>query len=183
MTQPKEYFEKKPGFVIESGVEGPNGEVIDYSVITDESQGFKYTKSGLKLDLTNGTSYEVCGEKVGEKEPAKIIKAKNGNIIFDAEGGEIVLRARSIRIVAYDANGEVTIDATKQISMKSPIQNIKSTNVNILGSNSVSIAGNAVDSVGGMQNSQGVLTDALQGSFLGGVLQAISKFKKFLEFS
>lgn len=181
MTQPKEYYEKKPGFVVKSGVEGSEGEIIDYAVITDESQGFKYTKDGLKLDLTNGTSYEVCGDKTNEKEPAKIIVAKNGNIIFDAENGEIVLRARSIRIVAYDASGEVTIDANKQVSIKSPVQSMNGTNINILGSNSVSVAGNAVDTVGGMQNTQGVLTDALQGSFLGGVLQVLSKFKKFLE--
>ena len=109
--QPKEYYEKKPGFVIKSGVKDVAGKYIDYSVITDMGQGFQYTEEGNKLDACKKTSYEICGEETAENEPAKVIKAKSGNIVIEALGGDIILKARNIRIVAVDGSGEITINS------------------------------------------------------------------------
>jgi hypothetical protein len=180
-NQPKEYYEKKPGFTVKSGVEDSVKKKIDYAVITDNAQGFKYTEEGNKYDLCNKTSYDLCGKEVGQGEPAKIIKASNGDIIIDATSGDIILKGMNIRIVAKDGVGEVTLTSAKHIALNAPITNIKGTNTNLLGSNSVSIGGQAVDLAGGMQFSTGVLTDVLQGSFLGQIVKVLDKFKSFLE--
>lgn len=180
-SQPKEYYEKKPGFTVKSGVPDSANKKIDYSVITDNLQGFKYTEEGNKYDNCNKTSYELCGKEVSEGEPAKIIKASNGDIIIDASAGDIILKGMNIRISAKDGVGEVTLNSAKHISLNAPITSIKGTNTNIYGSNNVSVGGQAVDLAGGMQFSTGQLTDILQGSFLGQIIKVLDKFQSFLE--
>ena len=68
---PKQYLEKRPGFVVKSGTRDAAGKNIDYAVFTDNSQGFEYTQEGNKFDVTNKCSSEVCGEFVGKDEVAK----------------------------------------------------------------------------------------------------------------
>lgn len=179
--QPKEYYEKKPGFTVKSGVPDSANKKIDYSVITDNAQGFKYTEEGNKFDLCNKTSYELCGESVSKGEPAKIIRASNGDVIIEAISGDLILKGMNIRVVAKDGVGEVTINSAKQIALSAPITSVKGTNTNVLGTNNVSIGGQAVDAGAGMQFSSGVLTDILQGTFLGSAIRVLTKFKSFLE--
>lgn len=179
--QPKEYYEKRPGFEIKSGVPDGAGRTIDYSIITDNAQGVQYSTDGTKFDLTNGTSYEACGENCQPNEPAKIIRARNGNIIIEAMAGDIILRARNIRIEAIDATGEVTVTSAKQIALTSPIQSFKSTNSNAVATNNHTVAGNVVEDTAGMVKTSSVATDETQGSFLGSLMKVIQKFKKWLE--
>ena len=53
----------------------------------------------------------VLGFYVKDKEPAKVIYARNGDIHFEAPNGQITLKARNIRLVSQDGDGEVTIQA------------------------------------------------------------------------
>ena len=78
--QPKEYLDKKPGFVIKSGIKDAAKNTVDFSIITDNGQGFEYRVDGVKLDHCNAQSYEVCGRDVSAGQPAKIIRAMRGNI-------------------------------------------------------------------------------------------------------
>ena len=49
MTEnPKEYYEKKPGYEVKSGTVDAAGKKIDYAVFTDNGQGFEYTQEGNK---------------------------------------------------------------------------------------------------------------------------------------
>jgi hypothetical protein len=179
--QPKEFYDKKPGFVVKSGVPDVVGKPIDYSVITDEGQGFQYTKEGNKLDACKKTSYEICGENTNENEPAKIIKAKNGNIIIEALSGDIILKARNIRIVAMDGSGEVTINSSKQVSIQAPIQNFKGTNLNTVMSNEISFGALSIDTTGLMQNTNNTGTEEAQSGILSRLLGVVRKFQKFFE--
>lgn len=179
--QPKEYYEKKPGFVIKSGTKDAAGKTIDFAIHTDTGQGFEYTIDGLKLDACNKTSYEVCGQDAKDKEPAKIIRAIKGDIIIEALTGDLVLRGMNIRIEAKDGVGEITINSVKQVSINSPIVNVKGSNVNTVASNSASIAAQAVDTVGNIQNTQAAAVDIGQSSILGKLLGILTKFRKFLE--
>jgi hypothetical protein len=179
--QPKEFYDKKPGFVVKSGVPDVSGKPIDYSVITDEGQGFQYTKEGNKLDACNKTSYEICGEDTKENEPAKVIKAKNGNIVIEALNGDIILKARNIRIVAMDGSGEVTINSSKQVSIQSPIQNFKGTNLNTLMSSGISFGALTIDTNGIMQNTQNTGSEEQQSSILSQLLGVVKKFRTFFE--
>ena len=179
--QPKEYYEKKPGFIVKSGTPDIAGKKIDYAVFTDIGQGFEYTQEGNKFDTCRKTSYEAVGRDTNEGEPAKIIKAENGDVIIEALGGDIVLRARNIRIVAMDGSGEVTINSAKQVSIQAPIQNLKGTNLNTVMTNNISMGALAVDSTGVMQNTQNTGSEEQQSSILSQLLGVVQKFKKFLE--
>jgi hypothetical protein len=179
--QPKEYYEKKPGFVIKSGTKDPAGKTTDFAIFTDNAQGFQYTTDGNKLDHCNKTSEEVVGTECKAKEPAKVIRAENGDIIIEALAGDIVFRGMNIRIEAKDGVGEVTINSPKQISLKAPIINQKGGNINTVASNSASVAGQAVDTVGNLQNSQASAVDECQTSLLGKLLGVLKKFKQFFE--
>lgn len=178
--QPKEYYDKKPGFVIKSGTVDAADKKIDFAIFTDNGQGFEYTQEGNKLDKCNKTSYEICGIDVNEKEPAKIIRAENGNIILDAQNGEIIIRAKNIRIVAQDGSGEVTITSAKQFSVNAPIQNFKGSTSNTVMSNSVSSGALAVDSRGEIQNSATSGSEDTEGSLLTQLLKISQKFKDWI---
>ena len=54
------------------------GRVIDYQVMTDTLQGIKFCTDGTHFQLNYKTSYELCGQDCDTGEPAKIIRAKNG---------------------------------------------------------------------------------------------------------
>ena len=54
--QPKEYYEKKPGFVVKSGTKQElTGKTTDYAVFTDNSQGFQFTTDGEHTQVTRKT--------------------------------------------------------------------------------------------------------------------------------
>ena len=154
---------------------------IAYSLITDSAQGHQWTEDGRYFEKTNKTSYEICGIDCDEKEPAKIILAENGDIIINAEAGDIILKGRNIRVVAMDGVGEVTINSAKQIAMTAPVVNAKSTTENSMASLSHSVGANYVDQGAGVSATSGVATDATQGSFLGGLMKILQKFKQWLE--
>ena len=50
--------------------------------------------------------------------PAKVIRAKNGDIHIDAMNGDIVLKGANIRLQATDSMGEVTVNAGKQVATR-----------------------------------------------------------------
>ena len=177
--QAKEYYEKKPGYVVKSGCLNAAQQPIDYSVTTDAGQGFQYTLDGNKYDVCNKTSMEVCGILGQENVPAKVIRADIGDIILEALSGEIVLRARSIRIVAQDGSGEVTINAGKNITIKGPIANIDATNLNLSGKNNVSVGAGAYESFGKVSQSEVKGTELIQepiNSFLSGAIKWLKFF-------
>lgn len=179
--QPKEYYEKKPGFTLKSGVSDGAGRTIDYSFTTDNGQGVEYTTDGMKFDLCNKTSYELSGADCQEGEPAKIIRTFNGDIIIEALDGDVIIKGRNIRFVASDAKGEITMNAASQVATTAPKITVKGTNVDTVATATAAVAGNFVDSTAGVSKSDSVATDATQGSFLGGLIKAIQKFKKWLE--
>ena len=181
MSQPKEFYCKYQGFEFKSGVDGGDGRTIDWQVITDNLQGIRFCTDGSHFQLCYGTSYELCGQDVGKDEPAKIIRAKNGDIHIDAMAGDIVLKGMNIRIQASDPSGECTITAGKQIATKSAVTSVSATKVNINGTQDVGMTGSTVNSHGKLQNTQSQATDEKQASFLGQIMQAIKKFKQLLE--
>lgn len=183
--QPKEFYDKKPGFVIKSGTtHSATGKKIDYGVVTDLGQGFIYTQDGNKYDNCDQVSYDIAGcdkqKPIPEGQPAKIIRTESGNIIIEAMSGDIIIRGKHVRIESTDGNGEVTINSAKQVSVAAPIASIKGTNTTIYGSKSVDVAGQAVDTAAGLIPTRGSLADLLAGTFLGKILGILTKFQKFL---
>ena len=88
--------------------------------------------TGRHVMRTPGLSQETVGKGLkvrdsGENDelPAKLIVAKRGDIRLEAENGNIYLKARNItlstdKLAAGNKDGEITIDATRMIHLKSP---------------------------------------------------------------
>jgi len=180
--QPKEYYQKYPGFEVKSGTIDAAGKKVDYAVFTDSGQGFEYTVEGNYFQNCDKTSYELCGKEITDAaQPAKVIRASNGNINIEAPGGEVIIKAQSIRLVAEDGSGEVTIQSNKQVAITAPVQNFKGSVSNQVMSNSASIGAQAVDTTGNIQNSQSSGADDTEGSILTKLLKINEKFNKFLK--
>lgn len=171
---PKQFVEKKPGFVIKSGVRDAAGKKIDYQMVTDNAQGFEYTQDGLKHDSCRKTSTEVCGIDCTKDEVGKAIYAEGGNIIIDARDGDIVIRGLNIRIQAMDGSGEVTITAPKQIQERAPIVNIKGSKVNMVGTNSAIVAAQTTDIRGNIAENSSSGSEDQQGGIMSKIFAFIT---------
>lgn len=179
--QPKEYYEKKPGFVVKSGTEDLTGKITDYAVFTDYGQGFQFTTDGQHKQQCKKTSYELCGIDGKDGEPAKVIRGLKGDIIIEAVDGDIVLKGKNIRIVALDGSGEVTVVSGKHFSVNAPVQSLKGSNSNTVMSNSASVGAQATDTTGNMQVTQTSGAEESEGSLLSQLLGLLKKFQKFFE--
>jgi hypothetical protein len=165
---------------IYSNVEYGNTKV-EYGVTTDSGGSIFLQSNGGKVEVVPDTSYEYVGDICADNQPAKIIYAKNGNIHLEASNGDIILKAKNIRIVAEDGSGEVTINSGKIVDIKAPYIKENATNI------AVSAPGNAETMVGTksgatqIQNQDGSSTDLLQGSFLGSIFSGLQSLKKFFQ--
>ena len=107
-------------YAVQSGQSSIHGDTL-YQVQTAEAQSFGFYAStgqgasgggpgtGKHVLYTPGMSMEVLGEGLKVRDPgdisqlpAKIVKAKKGDMIFECENGNIILRAKNIFV---DANG------------------------------------------------------------------------------
>jgi len=179
--QPKEFYCKYQGFEFKSGIDDGAGRVIDYQVMTDNLQGIKFCTDGTHFQLNYKTSYELCGQDCDNGEPAKIIRAKNGDIVIDAMAGNIVLKGANVRLQAQDSMGEVTINAGKQVATRAAIVSTHATQIKSLATQSNDSGGATVETNAKIVNSQSQATDEKQASFLGQLMSAIKKFKELLE--
>lgn len=180
--QPKEYYEKKPGFVVKSGTkQDVSGKTIDYAVYTDNAQGFEFTTDGNHTQIANKTSYDISGIEGTDKVPAKVIRAKKGDIIIEAMDGDIILRGKNIRVVALDGAGEVTVVSGKHFSVNAPVQSMKGGTSNTVMTNSASVGAQATDTTGNMQNTQSSGVEKSQSSILSQLMGIVTKFQKWLD--
>ena len=107
-------------YAVQSGQSSIHGDTL-YQVQTAEAQSFGFygntgqgasgggPGTGKHVLYTPGMSMEVLGEGLKVRDPgdisqlpAKIVKAKKGDMIFECENGNIILRAKNIFV---DANG------------------------------------------------------------------------------
>lgn len=180
--QGKEYYEKKPGFVVKSGTpQDLTGKTTDYAVFTDHGQGFVWTTDGEHQQIANKTSYDISGIDGKDNVPAKVIRAKKGDIVIEAMDGDIIIRGKNVRIIGLDGAGEVTVTSGKQFSVNSPVQSLKGSNFNTVMSNSVSIGAQAIDTNGNILNAANSGAEEKQSSVLSQVLGVVKKFTSFFE--
>ena len=128
-------------YTLDSGQNHSHG-MINYRVLTQESQSFSFHSStgqgesagggpgtGRAVLYTPGMSMEVLGEGLKVRDagdvsmlPAKIIKCKRGDIIIEAENGDITLRGRNIHIDSTGGgqDGQLNMKATRLATIDSP---------------------------------------------------------------
>tara|TARA_B100001996_G_C18634863_1_gene583306 strand:- start:33 stop:608 length:576 start_codon:yes stop_codon:yes gene_type:complete len=177
----QEYYGTYPGFRIASGIKIPDGdlkgEYVDFEIISNELQGIAFYKNGLHKLVVNGTSYETVGIDGKPGEPTKVICASVGDIVLEAQDGDIILKGRNIRFTAEE---ELTLTSGKHILLDGAIMNLKATTTNILGKKNLSIGGQFIEVSGGVSVEEGTQSDKKQGGFLGSLISTFDKFKDFL---
>tara|TARA_B100000900_G_scaffold402423_1_gene408234 strand:- start:902 stop:1531 length:630 start_codon:yes stop_codon:yes gene_type:complete len=132
--------ESRLRYCIQSGQSSIHGDTL-YEIQTQEAQSFAFHSgtgqggtgggpgTGKAVLYTPGLSMEAVGEGLkvrdngdNEQLPAKIIKAKRGDMIFECENGNILLRAKNIFIEANGGgqDGQLINKATRIAEINSP---------------------------------------------------------------
>jgi hypothetical protein len=157
-----------------------NGD-IELGLSTPTKQGINMYKNGNCDFAINGTLKEVSGFKIKNSEEfARIIDADNGSILIQALNGTITLKAKNIRLVGVDGKeGEVTIQASKQVNMDAPTVSGQGTNISFAGANKTQIAGTSLDLATSTKASCASGLDTDSSSIMGKILKAIKDFKEF----
>ena len=128
-------------YAVQSGQSSIHGDT-NYEISTQEAQSFGFYAStgqgasegggpgtGKHVLYTPGSSTEVLGEGLKVRKPgdisqlpAKIIKAKRGDMIFECENGNILLRAKNIFVDANGGgqDGQFTVKAERLADIGAP---------------------------------------------------------------
>ena len=161
-------------FMGPSGEQDKVGESVDTNMIVALKGGHNQTYSlgGNKAEIIPGSSHEIVGINLsqGRNESeneaiAKSIVADNGDIVLNAENGNIKLKAKNIYNETFGdgSDGSVLIKANDHITMKADEQlNLAGGKVCVTASDSITL------------NAKGYLRllydDVIQGSPLSGLL-------------
>ena len=127
-------------YAVQSGQSSIHGDTL-YQVQTAEAQSFGFYANtgqgasgggpgtGKHVLYTPGMSMEVLGEGLKVRDPgdisqlpAKIVKAKKGDMIFECENGNILLRAKNIFVDANGGgqDGQFTVKAERLADIGAP---------------------------------------------------------------
>lgn len=139
---------------------GPTGPDIvdegrDFTLITASNCHLVYADNGNKIEHIQGTSYEVCGHSIDPKQKesiAKAIVANNGDLILNAERGNIRLVAKNILIETsgpkgegnflLSSNGHVILSSTEEVRLAGSNICINGTaGINIVSGNFINMSG------------------------------------------
>ena len=133
----------------------------NYQVITQEAQSFGFYQStgqgasegggpgtGKHVLSTPGMSMEVLGSGLKVRDagdisqlPAKIIKAKKGDMIFECENGNILLRAKNVFIDADGGgqDGQFTVKAERMVDIGAPDIRVQGEKVTVKASKDMTV--------------------------------------------
>ena len=147
-------------YSVQSGQSTIHGET-NYQVITQEAQSFGFYQStgqgasegggpgtGKHVLSTPGMSMEVLGSGLKVRDagdisqlPAKIIKAKKGDMIFECENGNILLRAKNVFIDADGGgqDGQFTVKAERMVDIGAPDIRVQGEKVTVKASKDMTI--------------------------------------------
>ena len=147
-------------YSVQSGQSTIHGDT-NYQVITQESQSFGFYQStgqgasegggpgtGKHVLSTPGMSMEVLGSGLKVRDagdisqlPAKIIKAKKGDMIFECENGNILLRAKDVFIDADGGgqDGQFTVKAERMVDIGAPDIRVQGEKVTVKASKDMTV--------------------------------------------
>ena len=147
-------------YAIQSGQSSIHGDT-NYEIQTQEAQSFGFYAStgqgasqgggpgtGKAVLYTPGMSMEVLGEGLKVRDPgdisqlpAKIIKAKKGDMVFECENGNILLRAKNVFIDADGGgqDGQFTVIAERMAVIGAPDIRVQGEKVTVKSSKDMTI--------------------------------------------
>jgi len=146
-------------YCTQSGQSSIHGDTL-YEVQTQEAQSFAFHSgtgqggsgggpgTGKAVLYTPGCSMEILGEGLKVRSPgdisqlpAKIIKCKKGDILFDVENGDITFRARNINFEAVGGgqDGQFLAKATRVATIDAPDVRLQAEKILIKSDNQINI--------------------------------------------
>ena len=147
-------------YSVQSGQSTIHGDT-NYQVITQEAQSFGFYQStgqgasegggpgtGKHVLSTPGMSMEILGTGLKVRDagdisqlPAKIIKAKKGDMIFECENGNILLRAKNVFIDADGGglDGQFTVKAERMVDIGAPDIRVQGEKVTVKSSKDMTV--------------------------------------------
>jgi len=164
--KPQNYYKNRERFQILSGITtAPHGEAM-YGYLTGENDGTIMYKGGREVTVAQERSLEILGTKLSTSStgnetgtnPAKLIKAENGDIILEAPLGKIILTAAQIEITAtgnkvIDKTGGVFIKGNSSVSISAPAVKVKTSKFAVNASHTITLIGkNYIDTIAGFHN-------------------------------
>ena len=146
-------------YAVQSGQSSIHGDTL-YQVQTAEAQSFGFYANtgqgasgggpgtGKHVLYTPGMSMEVLGEGLKVRDPgdisqlpAKIVKAKKGDMIFECENGNIILRAKNIFVDANGGgqDGQFTVKAERIADIGAPDIRVQGEKVTVKASKDMTV--------------------------------------------
>ena len=147
-------------YAVQSGQSSIHGDT-NYEIQTQESQSFGFYAStgqgasegggpgtGKAVLYTPGSYTEVLGEGLKVRNagdisqlPAKIVKAKRGDMIFECENGNILLRAKNIFVDANGGgqDGQFTVKAERIADIGAPDIRVQGEKVTVKSSKDMTV--------------------------------------------
>ena len=146
-------------YVVQSGQTSIHGDTL-YELQTQEAQSFAFHSgtgqggsgggpgTGKAVLYTPGMSMEVLGEGLKVRDPgdisqlpAKIIKAKKGDMVFECENGNILLRAKNIFVDANGGgqDGQFTVKAERIADIGAPDIRVQGEKVTVKSSKDMTV--------------------------------------------
>ena len=155
-------FESKKNYRIDAGQDTPYGR-LSYRVVSKNGNSYGFYDNGESgediQETTSGKSVESVGGKIKKSKtalsdplvPAKAIVAKHGDIVLDAQDGNIILKGDNILIEANgtrdDADGDILIRANKGIRIDAPDVRLDATQLRLMAKKDFTVVGKAYGEV------------------------------------
>jgi len=127
--QPEHIVTDNPHGILSFGPIAPKDKDDDTAMFLSLDGGHiqLYNKNGNKAEINHGKSEEVCGinlvrgeqQEASKEIPAKVITARNGDIIITAENGNIKFKAKNIyaECIGTGQDGSFLLTANDHITM------------------------------------------------------------------
>lgn len=145
-TLAEDYFSmSRPGFNIESGTQSEGHGISEFLVSTDTCQGIHFYRQGNGKLIANKSVEIYGGRKATDKDDAVVIEAINGNVHIKAPNGNLILEGANVIIKANDADGDVSLQSNKIVSVKSPEFFVDSTKATIASTSDILLAGGTLE--------------------------------------
>ncbi len=142
-----DYFAmRRPGFNIESKCITQDHGIAEFIVSTDQNQGIQFYEKGNAKMLANKSVEIVAGKQNKDNKSFAItLDAKSGNILISCPDGDLILEGANVKIIAKDADGDVSINSQKTLSMNAPEVNLKGTKTNVSATSDLHIDAASMD--------------------------------------
>tara|TARA_B100000073_G_scaffold144279_2_gene118781 strand:+ start:2272 stop:2841 length:570 start_codon:yes stop_codon:yes gene_type:complete len=128
MVNPEVVLSENPHGILFFGPSGEKDDGAQYSMAVAAGSYVQYNKNGNKSEIVMGASHEICGtdilpdsDEVPNETVAKSIIAKDGDIVLNAENGNVKIIAKNIFFEATGSgnDGSFMVKANEAITMGS----------------------------------------------------------------